>query len=104
MLILLIGSLTYFLDGRAISSLMIPLLPALVQASGYEAEELIIAYMFAGAIPSISPFSTGGAMALSGCSEERARTCCIRQQMYLPWPLLIVLTLLGSAGIFGFAL
>ena len=103
-LILLIGSLTYFLDGRAISSLMIPLLPALVQASGYEAEELIIAYMFAGAIPSISPFSTGGAMALSGCSEERARTCCIRQQMYLPWPLLIVLTLLGSAGIFGFAL
>lgn len=43
-------------------------------------------------------------MALSGCSEERARTCCIRQQMYLPWPLLIVLTLLGSAGIFGFAL
>lgn len=104
MLIFLIGSLTYFLDGRAISSLMIPLLPALVQASGCKAEELIVAYMFAGAIPSISPFSTGGAMALSGCSEESARTCCVRQQMYLPWPLLIILTLLGGAGIFGFQL
>ena len=104
MLIFLIGSLTYFLDGRAISSLMIPLLPALVQASGCRAEELIVAYMFAGAMPSISPFSTGGAMALSGCNVERARICCIRQQMYLPWPLLIILTALGSAGMFGFLL
>lgn len=104
MLIFLIGTLTYFLDGRAISSLMIPLLPALVQASGCRAEEMIVAYMFAGAVPSISPFSTGGAMALSGCNKESARICCIRQQMYLPWPLLIILTLLGSAGIFGFQL
>ena len=103
-LILLVGCLTYFLDGRAISSLMIPLLPALVQSSGCSAEEVIVAYMFAGAIPSISPFSTGGAMALSGCSEESARACCVRQQMYLPWPLLAILTVLGGLGIFGFQL
>lgn len=101
LMIVLVGTLTYFLDGRAIAALMIPLLPALVEAAGCSPQEMLMAYVFAGAVPSLSPLSTGGAMALSGCSEESMRQKCMKMQLILPWPMLAILAMIGGAGIFG---
>lgn len=96
-LILITGILTYFVDGQAVTAIVLPMLPVLVAVSGNHVGTIILAYLF-NVTASLSPFSTGGAMALSGCPDE-LRSRCINIQMYLPWLLLAVSVLIGASGI-----
>ena len=76
---------------------MLPMLPVLVSVSGTTVGAVILAYLM-NVTASFSPFSTGGAMALSGCPEE-LRQKCINIQIYLPWILLGVSVLVGATGV-----
>jgi di/tricarboxylate transporter len=96
-IILVTGILTYFVDGQAVTAIVLPMLPALVAASGQTVGTIILAYLF-NVTASLSPFSTGGAMALSGCPDE-LRQKMVSIQMYLPWILLAVSILVGATGI-----
>ena len=92
------GVLTYFCDGRAISPMLQPLYPVFV-ALGCPVEDVFLNQMFGGTGPSLSPFSTGGAMALNGCPDE-LRDKTVRVQMLFPWVILAVTTILSVLGVF----
>lgn len=96
-LILITGILTYFVDGQAVTAIVLPMLPVLVEVSGTTVGAIMLAYLM-NVTASFSPFSTGGAMALSGCPEE-LRQKCINIQIYLPWILLAVSVLIGATGL-----
>lgn len=92
------GFLTYFCDGRAVSPMLQPLYPVFV-ALGCPVEAVFLSQMFGGTGPSLSPFSTGGAMALNGCPDE-LRDKTVRVQMVLPWVILVFTFLLSVIGCF----
>ncbi|MCD8123609.1 MAG: hypothetical protein LUE23_00995 [Lachnospiraceae bacterium] len=92
------GVLTYFCDGRAVSPMLQPLYPVFV-ALGCPVEAVFLSQMFGGTGPSLSPFSTGGAMALLGCPDDK-RDETVRVQMVLPWIILALTFLLSVIGCF----
>ena len=93
------GVLTYFCDGRAVSPMLQPLYPVFV-ALGCPVENVFLSQMFGGTGPSLSPFSTGGAMALNGCPDE-LRDKTIRVQMVMPWVILVITFVLSAVGAFS---
>ncbi len=95
--VLINGVLTYFCDGRAVMGILMPLWPVLV-AAGVPMQCLYIAGALGGAMPSFSPFSTGGAMALNGCPDN-IRDKVVRTQMILPWAFLVIAILLVASGL-----
>lgn len=99
-LVLIMGILSYFCDGRAVAPIIQPLYPVFV-ALGCSVESVMIAQFLGGAGVSLSPFSTGGAMALNGCPDE-LREKTVRTQLVLPWFILAIVLVFAVLGTFNF--
>ncbi len=99
-LVVVMGVLSYFCDGRAVAPIIQPLYPVFV-VLGCSVESVMLAQFLGGSSVSLSPFSTGGAMALNGC-PDRLREKTVRTQMVLPWFVLIPAVIVALLNGFSF--
>lgn len=81
--VLIMCVLSFFVSGGVIIPMMLPLLPVLSAASGASASAIYCATQMGLTASSISPFSQGGAAALTGCTDEKIRKKLLRQQTIL---------------------
>lgn len=89
--------------GITIISLLLAVVPVLAPICGMEAWALMACGMCGIHGMSISPYSAGGAMALSGCPEEM-KSKVVRQQylvMFIQAAILLIFTLIGLPKLFG---
>lgn len=81
--VLVMCVLSFFVSGGVIIPMMLPLLPVLSAVSGAPAAAIYCAAQMGLTASSISPFSQGGAAALTGCADGEIRKKLVRQQTLL---------------------
>lgn len=96
--------LSFFVSGGVIIPMMLPLLPVLSAASGTSAAAIYCAAQMGLTASSISPFSQGGAAALTGCTDEAVRKRLVRQQTILAGIFSAVLLLVSLMGGFTWSI
>jgi di/tricarboxylate transporter len=96
--VLIMCILSFFVSGGVIIPMMLPILSALSTASGVSVAAIYAAIQMGLTASSISPFSQGGAAALTGCSDESLRRKLIRQQTLLAGVFSMVLFLTAILG------
>ncbi|MCR5229829.1 MAG: hypothetical protein K6D03_06855 [Solobacterium sp.] len=99
MVILLAGLLSFITTGPAvIFPLFIPMFPAISAATGISVVTLTAAVFAGSGATGMSPFSQGGAMAVTGCKDEKLRESLWSKQLLFAFIYLafnIVVALLG---------
>lgn len=100
-IVLAMSVLSFFVSGGVIISMMLPLLQVFASASGTSVSMIYCAAQMGLTASSISPFSQGGAAALTGCTDESIRRKLIRQQTILSGVFALVLFLLAILGVFA---
>ena len=80
---------------------MFPLVPGLVAATGASPHLFYVAIALGSAITALSPFSTGGSIMLSACTEEGRREKLMFSQLVCAWVLLVgVMIYCGVLAVF----
>ena len=80
---------------------MFPLVPGLVAATGASPHLFYVAIALGSAITALSPFSTGGSIMLSVCTEEGRREKLMFSQLVCAWVLLVgVMIYCGVLAVF----
>lgn len=101
MVILLGGLLSFVTTGPAvIFPLFIPMFPALSQATGLSIIALTAALFAGTGATGMSPFSQGGAMAITGCKDEQVRESLWSKQILFAFLFLAFYILCGFLGFF----
>ena len=68
---------------------MFPLVPGLVTATGVTPAYFYVAIALGAAITALSPFSTGGSIMLSACTDEKKREKLMFAQLICAWVMLL---------------
>lgn len=80
---------------------MFPLVPGLVAATGASPHLFYVAIALGAAVTALSPFSTGGSIMLSACTEEGRREKLMFSQLVCAWVLLVgVMIYCGVLAVF----
>lgn len=82
-MVIIMCILSFFVSGAVIIPMMLPLLPMLSELTGASIPSVYCAAQIGLTASSISPFSQGGASALTGCPDDRLRNRLIREQVVL---------------------
>lgn len=93
------GFLSIFVSGSVITPLIIALAPALV-SYGISGAAIVVASQMGMIATSISPYSMGGAICITGCQEKYSSKVA-NQQLLLAIIMGIIVTLLAVFGVFG---
>ncbi len=93
------GFLSIFVSGSVITPLIIALAPALV-SYGISGAAIVVASQMGMIATSISPYSMGGAICITGCPEKYSSKVA-NQQLLLAIIMGIIVTLLAVFGVFG---
>ncbi len=93
------GFLSIFVSGGVITPLIIALSPALV-SYGVSGAAIIVASQMSMIASSISPYSMGGAICITGCPEKHSSKVA-NQQLALAIMMSIISTLLAAFGVYG---
>lgn len=102
MIILLGGLLSFVTTGPAvIFPLFIPMFPALSAATGLNMIALTCALFAGTGATGMSPFSQGGAMAITGCKDEAVRESLWSKQLLFAFLFLIFYIVCGFLGVFN---
>lgn len=99
--VLIMAVLSFFVSGGAILPAFLPLLPALAAASGQPPEAIMLSANIGLCASSFSPFSQGGAIALTGCSNETMRETLIKTQVALSIVCAAYIVIASFTGIFS---
>ena len=100
-LVLLAGLLSFITTGPAvIFPLFIPMFPALSAATGIPVLALIAAVFAGTGATGMSPFSQGGAMAITGCKDEKVRESLWSKQIIFAAVFLCFYIVFGFCGFF----
>jgi len=101
-IILLGGLLSFVTTGPAvIFPLFIPMFPALAAATGLSPVALTCALFAGTGATGMSPFSQGGAMAITGCKDEKVRESLWSKQLLFAFFFLMFYIVCGFLGIFN---
>ncbi len=102
MIILLGGLLSFVTTGPAvIFPLFIPMFPALAAATGLNPIALTCALFAGTGATGMSPFSQGGAMAITGCKDEAVRESLWSKQLLFAFLFLGFNMICGLLGVFN---
>ncbi len=93
--------LSFFVSGGVIMPMMLPLLSVFSMASDTPVAAIYCATQVGLTASSISPFSQGGAAALTGCTDESIRKTLLKQQTILSAVYGAVVFLIAAAGGFS---
>ena len=93
------GFLSLFVSGGVITPLIIALAPALV-SYGVSGAAIIVASHMGMIATSISPYSMGGAICITGCPEKYSSKVG-NQQLMLAIMMGVIVTLLAILGVFN---
>ncbi len=93
------GFLSLFVSGGIITPILITLAPALI-SYGVSGVGIVVASQMCMIASSISPYSQGGAVCITGCPEEHASKVA-NQQLLIGIMMGVIMTLLALLGIFG---
>ena len=93
------GFLSLFVSGGVITPLIIALAPALV-SYGVSGAAIIVASQMGMIATSISPYSMGGAICITGCPEKYSSKVG-NQQLMLAIMMGVIVTLLAILGVFN---
>ena len=99
-LVLITSILSFFVSAYVINPMFAPLMTALMAAAGVGFEAVGIAFAMGAFASSISPFSTGGAMALIGCPDEETRNSLVTRQVKLSFVSMAYFVLISATGVF----
>ena len=95
------GLLSFVTTGPAvIFPLFIPMFPALSEATGISVVALTVALFAGTGATGLSPFSQGGAMAITGCKDDAVRESLWKKQLVLAILFLALYAILGLLGVF----
>ncbi|RGC04318.1 hypothetical protein DWZ14_29295 [Enterocloster citroniae] len=100
-IVLIMCILSFFVSGSVIMPMMLPLMPVFSTASAVPMAAIYCAAQIGLTISSISPFSQGGAAALTGCTDEAVRKKLIKQQTILSCIFSVVIFIIAIAGGFS---
>lgn len=100
-LVLITSILSFFVSAYVINPLFAPLMTTLMAAAGVPFEAVGIAFAMGAFASSISPFSTGGAMALVGCTDEEVRQKLVKQQIILSFISMAYFVIISATGVFS---
>ena len=93
--------LSFFVSGGVIMPMMLPLLSVFSAASAMPVSAIYCATQIGLTASSISPFSQGGAAALTGCSDEAIRKKLIKQQTILSGVYSVAVVIIAVCGGFS---
>ncbi len=93
--------LSFFVSGNVIIPMVLPLLSVFSIASNTSVAVIYCAAQVGLTASSISPFSQGGAAALSGCEDNEIRKKLLKQQTILSGVFSVVVFLIAIAGGFS---
>lgn len=97
-LVLVGGIMTMFTSGMVVLQTFIPLLSVISGMTGISMIGMYAALNNAVCVPGISPFSTGGSMALVGCKDEKVRESILPKQIALAFLSLGVAIIIAFIG------
>ncbi len=100
-IVLIMCVLSFFVSGGVIVPMMLPLLSVLSAASGASVSAIYCATQMGLTASSISPFSQGGAAALTGCADEDMRKQLLKQQTILSGVFTGVMVVVAALGGFS---
>ena len=101
-IVLLAGLLSFITTGPAvIFPLFIPMFPALSAATGISVIALTAALFAGTGATGMSPFSQGGAMAITGCKDEKVRESLWSKQLIFAGIFLLFYIVFGFCGFFN---
>lgn len=96
------GFLSFFSGGvNTVFPMLAPIVPALVAGTGLRPVTLFIAILLGACYTALSPFSTGGAIFMSNCPDDKVRSKLIGGQLGLAAFGLAVSAILAVTGILG---
>lgn len=99
--LLIVGGLIgMFVNGFVVLSTFLPMAAALGELAGVSAYAIGLCLSICVVIPAFSPFSTGGATCLMGCTDDTVREKLIPKQFLCSLALLFAMGLLGLTGFF----
>lgn len=99
--LLIVGGLIgMFVNGFVVLSTFLPMAAALGELAGVSSYAIGLCLSICVVIPAFSPFSTGGAVCLMGCTDDAVREKLIPKQFLCSLALLFGMALLGLTGFF----
>lgn len=99
--LLIVGGLIgMFVNGFVVLSTFLPMAEALSEIAGVSPFAIGLCLSICVVIPAFSPFSTGGATTLMGCTDDTIREKLIPKQFLCSIALLLGMGLLGLVGFF----
>lgn len=98
---LLAAGLSFFIPFWNTFPIMIPLIPAIVEATGLNPVMLAACVLVGGITTSISPFSSGGAFIMAQCPDENLRQKLFVQHIVLSLGGTVLVCILSLTGILG---
>lgn len=103
-LLLIGGILTMFTNGVTVMQVTAPLIFTVASAAGVPQIGAYVATYTATQGTSLSPFSTGGAMALMNTTPSMDRDKIMREQVYCTFAILVIQILTGVFGLYNWML
>lgn len=100
-IVLIMCILSFFVSGSVIIPMMLPLMPVFSTTSAVPMVTIYCATQIGLTISSISPFSQGGAAALTGCTDEAVRKKLVKQQTILSCIFSVVIFIIAIVGGFS---
>lgn len=97
---LIAGIMALFCSGTAVVfPLMFPLIMPIAQATGADPLGMVLGLTAGSVVSSLTPFTTGGALVIAGCPDQKAQESLSNSLIWLSVFALIGLTLLSATGI-----
>lgn len=100
-IVLLMCVMSFFVSGGVVIPMMLPLIPVLAEAAQVSPAVLYCATQVGLTASSISPFSQGGAAALTGCPDDALRSRLIREQTIASGVISLIVFVIAIAGGFS---
>ncbi len=100
-IVLLMAVMSFFVSGAVVIPMMLPLISVFAGVLNVSPAAVYCATQVGLTASSISPFSQGGASALSGCSDEAVRKKLLKQQTLLSILIAVVLVVVAALGGFS---
>ncbi len=95
------GFMTIFVDGTAFKFAMFPFISTLAELANVTPLAMFACIVVSVSMPAISPLSTGGAMHLTGCTDENVRKEISSKMFKVAFLAIFVGTAMAMLGIFN---
>lgn len=98
--VLLAGIMALFCSGTAVVfPLMFPLIMPICQATGADPLGMVLGLTAGSVVSSLTPFTTGGALVIAGCPDQKAQESLSTSLIWLSVIALIALTVVSATGV-----